>query len=96
MSGATDSIYHVWHDNTNELKEDIMHKHQLEEQERIFYSQHMQDKNFTQAAIVAFKGNFLRLFLKVLEEMSVTFDPEAALTFQEENGEMVIETNNEE
>lgn len=27
MSGATDSVLHVWEDNTSELKEDIMHRH---------------------------------------------------------------------
>ena len=81
MTGATDSVYHVWVDNTSEVKENIMHKSELEEQERIFYSQHMEDKEYTEAAIVAFKGNFLRLFLKVLEQMSITFDPELAPTF---------------
>ena len=56
----------------------------------------MQDKNFTEAAIVAFKGNFLRLFLKVLEEMSITFSPDAGLSFSEENGELLVSNVEEE
>jgi U3 small nucleolar RNA-associated protein 13 len=32
ISGGNDSVYHVWKDNTNEVKSKIMHEMELEEQ----------------------------------------------------------------
>lgn len=81
MSGATDSVYLVWQDNTSEMKQNIMHEHELEEQERIFYDQHMADKKYCDAAIIAFKSNYTKLFLNVLEKMSYQLNAEQSIEF---------------
>lgn len=66
FSGATDSVYHVWVDNTEEMKSNIMHEHELEEQERIFYDQHLADKKYCEGAVVAFRANYTKLFFNAL------------------------------
>lgn len=75
MTGGTDSVYHVWSDNTSEMKETIMHERELEEQERIFYDQYMMDKNYCEAALVAFRANYIKLFMNVLNKMTCSIDP---------------------
>ena len=56
-----------------------MHENELEEQERIFYNQHMMDKNYCEAAIVAFKANYVKLFMNVLAKMGCTIDVEQSV-----------------
>jgi hypothetical protein len=48
------------------MKSNIMHEHELEEQERIFYDQHLADKKYCEGAVVAFRANYTKLFFNAL------------------------------
>lgn len=69
FTGATDSVYHVWTDNTGELKQEIMHNNELEEQERIFYDQHMTNRRYSDGAVVAFRAGYTKLFMEAVSKI---------------------------
>jgi len=49
----------------------------------------MANKRYCEAALIAFKSNYTKLFMNVLDRMSYQLDPEQSIDFDQE-GKLMI------
>lgn len=69
VTGANDSVYQIWADSTEETRDRILRQGEADEKERILLEQFRFDKQYLEAAKVAFDGNYRQMFMQVLQEM---------------------------
>jgi WD40 repeat protein len=73
-TGANDSVYQIWVDSTEQTRDRIMKQGELDQKERILLEQFRFEKQYLEAAKVAFDGNYSQMFMHVLHEMLGGFD----------------------
>lgn len=47
ISGAADSVFHVWRDNTKDMRQEIMLMDEKEQMQKINYAQYMHEKKYS-------------------------------------------------
>lgn len=59
-------MYQIWADSTEETRDRILRQGEADEKERILLEQFRFDKQYLEAAKVAFDGNYRQMFMQVL------------------------------
>ena len=68
-TGANDSVYQIWVDNTDETRNRILLEGEQEQKENILLEQHRFNKEYLEAAKIAFDGNYSQTLMQIIREM---------------------------
>ena len=83
-TGANDSVYQIWQDNTEETRSKLLHESEQQEKERILLEQYRFNKDYLEAAKIAFSENYTQSLIQIVEEMAGNLSADRQIQLDED------------